>query len=206
MESLASLIAHLKNSGVLYNPELIRAFEKIDRKYFVPEKLQNLVYLDEALPIGEGQTISQPFTVAFMLELLSPRQGNRVLDVGSGSGYTTALLAEIVGTRGQVVGVEIVPELVDMGKKNLAKYHFSNAEIRKTNGTLGIPEEAPYDRILVSASATKIPKPLLNQLKVGGRMVLSINNKICKIEKKGVHDIEIEKHPGFIFVPLIEKL
>ena len=205
MNTLASLVEHLKNTGVLKTPAIIRAFEYIDRKYFVPEELQNMAYADEALPIGMGQTISQPFTVAFMLELLGAQKGDYVLDVGSGSGFTTALLADIVGENGRVIGVEVLPALVALGKKNFTHYHFANAEIRKAGNVLGLPKEAPFDKILVSASAKQLPEALVNQLKIGGKMVASIGNDIWKIEKNLDKTTTIEKHGGFVFVPLIEK-
>lgn len=204
MESLSSLVNHLKETGVLYSPSIIKAFEKIDRKYFVPEELQNLSYEDEALPIGWGQTISQPFTIAFMLELLSPRGGDKILDVGSGSGFTTALLSGIAGFGGRVIGTEIVPELVALGKKNLARFNFTNAEIRQAGNILGLFEEAPYDKILVSASAKSMPEPLINQLKSGGIMVIPVGDDIWKIEKKSDGNTRTQKHSGFAFVPLIE--
>ncbi|KKU81316.1 MAG: Protein-L-isoaspartate(D-aspartate)O-methyltrans ferase [Parcubacteria group bacterium GW2011_GWA1_47_8] len=203
MNTLASLIEHLKDTGVLKTPAIIRAFEHIDRKYFVSEELRSLAYADEALPIGMGQTISQPFTVAFMLELLSAQKGDYVLDVGSGSGFTTALLADIIGEKGRVIGVEIVPALVSMGKENLARYHFAHAEIKKTGEMLGSPADAPFDKILVSAAAEQIPLSLVGQLKVGGRMVIPVGNDILKIEKNADGSIATEKHSGFVFVPLI---
>lgn len=203
METRLSLINHLKNSGVLKTLAITRAFEKIDRLDFVPKNLQDLAYEDEPLPISQEQTISQPYTVAFMLELLNPQKKDRVLDVGSGSGYTTALLAEVVGEEGQVIGVEIIPELVTFGKENLAKYNFDSAEIRQASDKLGLPDESPFDKILVSAAAREIPKVLVEQLKIGGIMVIPVVNDIYKIEKNK-KDIKIEKYGGFSFVPLVE--
>ncbi len=205
MNSLESLIAHLKQTGVLRTESIINAFKEIDRKDFVREEFLSFAYEDGPLPIGGEQTISQPFTIAFMLELLKPQEGEHVLDVGSGSGYTTVLLSRLVGSVGKVVGVEIIPELVAFGRNNLSKYNFTNAEIRQAGDTLGIPKEAPYDKILVSASAEKIPEALVGQLKIGGVMVASIGNDIWKIEKEANGNLEIEKHHGFAFVPLVEK-
>lgn len=203
MNTLASLVEHLKNIGVLKTPVIIRAFEHIDRKHFVPKELHGLAYSDEALPIGAGQTISQPFTIAFMLELLAPQKGDRVLDVGSGSGFTTALLADIVGESGKVIGIEIVPALVTIGKKNLAPYHLAHVEIREAGDVLGLPEEAPFDKMLVSAAAKKLPEPLISQLKIGGKMVIPVGNDILRIERNSDGSIATEKHSGFVFVPLI---
>lgn len=204
MYSLTSLVDHLKNTGVLRTKIIIEAFQTIDRKDFVPANLQTYSYEDNALPIGFGQTISQPYTVAFMLELLGVKRGDRVLDVGSGSGYTTALLVEIADPKGYVCGVEIIPELVALGQKNLAKYSVKQADIRLSGATLGLPTEAPFDRILVSASAGELPKALIDQLKTDGIMVASIHNEIWKIEKKTHGKLIIAKHSGFAFVPLVK--
>lgn len=179
------------------------AFRAVDRKDFVPPKYKQGAYLDEPLPIGHGQTISQPYTVAFMLKLLAPQSGQRMLDVGSGSGWTTALLAHIVGARGRVYGVELIPELVTFGKSNLEKCHFTNASIEQAGDGFGLPQKAPFDRILVSAASTALPQELVGQLAVGGIMVIPIGNDIVKIKKISQKKITKEKHPGFIFVPLV---
>lgn len=203
MKSPSSLIYYLKNEGALRTTAIIQAFTKIDRKDFVPKDLQGLTYEDTPLPIGEEQTISQPYTVAFMLELLSPHKGDKVLDVGSGSGYTTALLAEIVGTSGRVIGIEIIPKLVTFGKKNLSKYNFPQAKIHQAIDVVGAPDESPFDKILVSASTNEIPKALIGQLKKGGHMIIPIGEAIWKINKKEDDNLEIKKYEGFNFVPLI---
>lgn len=144
---------------------MTEAFRYIDRKDFLREENTNLAYENTPLSIGYGQTISQPYTVAFMLELLDVHVGNKVLDIGSGSGWTTALLAHLAGERGSVTGIEIIPELVQFGGENLARYHFSNTRILQAKeGELGISSET-FDRILVSASADMFPTELLDQLK-----------------------------------------
>lgn len=205
MKTLTKLVAYLKERRVLSKKHIIQAFLNIDRKDFVLMDLRSLAYIDEPLSIGHGQTISQPYTVALMLELLNAKKGDKVLDVGSGSGYTTALLAEIVGKTGKVIGVEIIPELVTMGRNNLAKYNFSNAEIRQAGEVVGAPENSPYDRILVSASSDEIPKVLVKQLKKNGTMVIPVGNDIYKIKKKSDGSLKLERHEGFSFVPLTEK-
>src|SRR3989338_7954153 len=180
-----------------------QAFEKIDRADFVSLEYRSEANENYPLPIGFGQTISQPFTVAFMLELLSPQEGDKVLDVGCGSGWTTALLANLVGKTGKVFGVEIIPELVEFGRKNLAKYIFPNAEIVRAGAELGPPSEAPFDRILVSAAAEEIPETLLRQLKAPGVMVLPVKNVIVQIKKDATGEISKKEFPGFAFVPLV---
>lgn len=192
-------------SNVLKSPEVIEAFKKVDRKDFVKSEHADLAYVDTALPIGYGQTISQPSTVVFMLELLEPKGGLKVLDVGSGSGWTAALLACIVGKKGEVVGVELVSNLVSFGRENVAKYcDGSNVNIFPAGEVVGYPSKSPYDRILVSASASMIPSELIEQLKVGGIMVIPIKNSIYKIIKRSddVDDVTKEEYPGFVFVPL----
>jgi protein-L-isoaspartate(D-aspartate) O-methyltransferase len=198
------LIKHLIDVDVLKSEIILQAFKKVDRKDFVIEKLKNKAYEDIPLSVGHEQTISQPYTVAFMLELLSPQKGENILDVGSGSGYTTALLSEIAGEGGQVISVEIIPELVMMGQKNISKYNFQNSKIiQATKNVIGFPEESPYDKILVSAEAKEIPKDLIKQLKIGGIMVIPVDNDICRVEKFSNNDLKIEKYEGFSFVPLI---
>jgi protein-L-isoaspartate(D-aspartate) O-methyltransferase len=137
-----------------------------------------------------------------MLELLNPQLGERVLDIGSGSGWTSALLGELVGSKGKVYGVEIIPELVEFGKENIKKFDLSNVEILQAK-ELGLPEQGPFDKILVSASAEELPKELIDQLKMKGVIVLPIKESIWKITKISEDRIEKEEHPGFVFVPLV---
>lgn len=178
------------------------ALRAIDRADFVPDDIRSEAYLDTALPIGYGQTISQPVVVVFCLEQLAAENGNRVLDVGSGSGWTTALLAHLVGESGSVIGVERIPELVVFGQRNLDKYNFRNASIEQAGEKLGKPDLAPFDRILVSASAERVPETLKTQLSDGGRMVISVRQSICVVERIGENFSTI-CHDGYVFVPLI---
>jgi len=199
----ADLIDYLIASGVLKTPDIIRAFKKINRKDFILAADKDNPYGDYPLSIGYSQTISQPTTVVFMLELLQPRTGEKVLDVGSGSGWTTALIAEIIGQSGRVYGVEKVPELVEFGKNNLKRYDFSQAEILSASGKLGLPPKSPFDKILVSATANDLPQELIDQLKIGGRLVIPINNSIWQIDKISAQKIKQQEFPGFVFVPLV---
>jgi protein-L-isoaspartate(D-aspartate) O-methyltransferase len=180
------------------------AFNEINRSDFVPEELEDQAYLDVPLPIGYGQTISQPYTVNRMLEWLDVRVGDIVLDVGSGSGWTTALLSNIVGHRGMVYAVEKVPELLKFGKTNCRKYRIKNVKFYKAHDNVyGLPEKSPYNRILVSASADNVPDVLVDQLTTGGKMVIPVKNDILEITKKPDGERETIVHPGFIFVPLV---
>jgi protein-L-isoaspartate(D-aspartate) O-methyltransferase len=206
-KSNQELVNYLKERGVLRTKEIIDAFLKIDRKDFVKEEYIDPAYFDTPLPTLMGQTISQPYVVAFMLELLQPQKGQKILDIGFGSGWTTSLLAEIVGENGKVYGIEVVPEVFEFGKKNIGKYNFLQrgiVEVFLMDGSKGFPEKAPFDRILVSAASKKIPEEMILQLKDGGILVIPDFEGIWKVKKIN-GKIEKEYHYGFIFVPLVEK-
>lgn len=204
IDSNENLISYLRNDrGLLRNKELEDAFRAIDRADFVLEDYRMEAYEDYPLPIGFGQTISQPTTVAFMFGLLGLKKGDVTLDVGSGSGWTTALIAEMIKPRGKVWGIEIIPELVKFGRENLAKYNFPNAEILQAGKKLGFPKHAPYDKILVSAEAKNFPQGLTDELKEGGVMVIPVRNTLYKLEKLAGGKIKETAFPGFIFVPLV---
>lgn len=182
---------------------LDKIFELVKRKYFAPYDILDAIDLDIALPIGYGQTISQPSTVKMMFECLDVQKNDNVLDVGSGSGWTTALIATIVGKNGKVTAVELIPELVDFGKNNCKNFGINNAKFHQSSKTIGWPKGAPYDRILVSASANSYPKELTKQLKIGGKIVIPVKNNILEITKINDLKLDIVSHPGFTFVPLI---
>jgi len=202
-----SLIDSLIKDGWLKTPRLIEAFRTIKRADFMTEDTKGLAELNEAIPIGKGQTISQPLTVAFMLEQLQPELGDKILDVGSGSGWTSALLGEIVGPEGMVVAIESVPELKDFGEKNAAKYNNrGQALFILGDGSKGYEKEAPYDKILCSAAVQQqIPEAWKEQLKIGGRLVAPVQSSIWLLAKESETDFEETEFPGFAFVPLIEK-
>ncbi|TSC93939.1 MAG: protein-L-isoaspartate(D-aspartate) O-methyltransferase [Candidatus Berkelbacteria bacterium Licking1014_85] len=203
--ALDKFILYLTNIGVLKTPKIIDAFRKVDRKDFVREIDRQNCYQDIPLSIGFGQTISQPYTVAFMLELLQPKKGDIILDIGSGSGWTSALLAEIVGKSGQVYGVERISQLIQISRKNIQKYQFGNLKIYQARHEIGLKPQGPFDKILVSASADEIPSELIYQLKPRGRIVIPVKNSIWKIEKKTKGKIFKFEFPGFVFVPLISE-
>ena len=202
------MIKELIKKGVLKTALIINAFKKTDRADFVLSDFKKEAYRDYPLPIGHNVTISQPTTVAFMLELLEPKKGDKILDIGSGSGWTTELLSQIVGKKGKVFGVEIIPELVEFGRKNLSKYNkknvfYKNAEIiLSEKNILGFSEKAPFDKILVSAMAKKLPKELVNQLSISGILVIPIKNSIWRIDKISENEIKEKEFYGFNFVPL----
>ena len=197
------LTNYLINSGVLKTQSIIDAFAAINRKDFIPEEYTEMANGDMPIPIGFGQTNSQPTTVALMLELLEPELGQKILDLGSGSGWTTILLAKIVGPQGRVFGIERIPELVESSKSALGKYKLTNAKIQASGNELGLLKQAPFDRILVSAAAEDLPLKLVNQLAKGGIMVIPIKNSIYKITKDKNNKTSKTEFPGFAFVPLI---
>ena len=201
------LVKKLIERGYLKTPLVIDAFKNINRADFVPDELKDEAGDDSPLPIGWGQTISQPLTVALMLELLQPRPGEKILDVGSGSGWTSALLGQCVGEKGQVFAVERIPELCEFGKNNIFKYNFINKGIIKlicADASRGLAVEAPFDKILVSAAAPDVSAELKNQLKVGGRLLMPVKNSIWLAERKNEKEFNEKEFYGFSFVPLIK--
>lgn len=204
---MSRLVNDLIRYGYLKSDLVIDAFSEINRIEFIPEHLSSEAEADVALPIGFGQTISQPRTVAFMFELLQPQRGQTILDIGSGSGWTSALLGYIVGQKGKVVAVERLRELFEFGMANIDKYDYVSkgiVECCQTDGYLGNDVYAPYDRILVSAMVEEIPEALKRQLKVGGIMVIPVHNDIWFVEKRGEDDFYKEEFSGFAFVPLVQ--
>ncbi len=152
---------------------VLAALATVPREQFVPEQLRRHAYADRALPIGSGQTISQPFMVATMLEALALDRG-RVLDVGTGSGYQAALLAELAD---EVVTIERVPELAEAARRTLERTGYGGVEVRVGDGTLGVPERAPFDGIVVAAAAPAVPETLYAQLAPGGRIVVPVGTR-----------------------------
>lgn len=194
--------------GYLRTHVIIEAFANIDRIDFVLPELESSAYADIPLPIGYGQTISQPTTVAIMMELLDPQENQKILDIGSGSGWTTALLAYIAGEKGKIISLERIKELCDFGRKNVRKIKKIGkgvTEFYNIDGSKGYSPRAPYDRILVSASANDVPQELKDQLKIGGKMVIPVNNYLHYVEKRGENDFYEEEYSGFTFVPLISR-
>lgn len=179
------------------------AFKAVPRINFLRPENRNQHGLDMPLLIGYGQTNSQPSTVRQMLLWLDPQLGDKVLDVGSGSGWTTALLAHLVGPAGTIYAVEKILDLVKFGEENCRHMGVHNVLFFEAEKVHGLPDFAPYDRILVSAAATELPTTLLEQLKIGGRIVIPIKNSILVIDKINEDNYETREYPGFVFVPLV---
>lgn len=201
----SQLIERLVDEGTLKTPAIIQAFGAMPRAAFLPPELIAQAALDTALPIGRRQTISQPTTVAFMLEHLQPKPGDRVLDVGAGSGWTTALLARLVGERGHVYAIERIAQLVEFARGNLARFLLPNVTLMQGDGSRGLPAHAPFARMLVSAAAARLPPALLAQLAVGGRLVIPTAADDIRVFDKGADGkLREQVFTGFVFVPLIE--
>lgn len=189
--------------------DLIRIREvmhDIDRAGFLPPRQRPHAGQDVPLPIGHGQTNSQPTTVATMLELLEVREGDRVLDIGCGSGWTTALLSRLAGGAGRVTGVELIPQLTEFGRDNLARLDLPNAEIRQAAPEVfGLPDEGPFDRILVSAEADELPDELVDQLGEGGILVVPVAGMMVKVRLNHPGTPQVTYHGDFRFVPLLRE-
>lgn len=199
-------------------PLIIEAFRAIDRKDFVLVDYQNEAYANHPLPIGLGQTISQPLTVAFMLELLGPQPGDKILEIGAGSGWATALLSYIVSggesggapglpaQAGKVIAIERLPALRDMAAGNVSKYNFISkgvAEVILGDGSKGHLQAAPFAKITAAATSGAIPVAWKEQLRTGGRIVAPVGNTIEVWDKTGTNEFRCKEYKGFSFVPLI---
>jgi protein-L-isoaspartate(D-aspartate) O-methyltransferase len=178
------------------------AFAACPRERFLPEAERRRAAYDGPIAIGWGQTSSQPRTVESMLRLLDVHPGQRILDVGSGSGWTTALLAHLTGPNGRVLGVELQPDLVDIGTRNLDGEKMPWADIHEARpGTLGLPDAAPYHRILVSAMARELPEELVAQLHTGGVMVIPVAGTMLRVAAS-MRAVQVTRHGSYRFVPL----
>ena len=195
--------SHIVNRGIVDN-RVLNAVLKVPRHLFVEQAFQGRSYGDHALPIGEGQTISQPYVVALMSEALCLSGSERVLEIGTGSGYQTAILAELAA---RVLSIERISRLVSKARAILDQLHYRNVMLRVADGTYGWKEEGPFDAILVTAGSPQIPTPLLEQLKIGGRMIIPIGEKgsqvLQKIVKKEGNKIVTTPLVSCLFVPLL---
>jgi len=199
----SQLISHLKSKG--FPKTILNAFSKVKREEFVSKDLEKRAYEDRPLPIGCGATISQPYTIATMLNMLDLKSGQKVLELGSGCGYVLALISEIVGEKGEVYGIEIVSELAEKSKENVRNYN--NIKVYNKDGKKGLREAAPFDRILISAASERPPKKVLSQLKDKGVLVGPFGNKESQALvalQRNKDDFKIkEQLQGFAFVPFV---
>jgi len=202
------MIKYLLDSNYV-DKKVAEAMRKIPREEFVPQMYREYAYSDAPLPIGAGQTISAPGIVGTMTKELMADKGMNLLEIGSGSGYQAAILAEIVGERGRIYTVERIPELIELARKNIERLGYRNVEFIYGDGTLGHLDKAPYDRIIVTAGAPEVPKPLIEQLKSGGRMLIPIgpifHQNLVLIEKNEKGNIKETNLLPVMFVPLLGK-
>lgn len=202
-----TLVDGLVRRGYIVTPAVDRAMRRVPREEFVLERLKDDAYVDTPLPIGAGQTISAPHMVAIMAEKLDLQPGHKVLEVGAGSGYHAAVVAEVVAPDGHVFTIERVEVLARFAEDNLVRTGYGGAvTVIVGDGSAGLPEKAPFDRIFVACGAPDVPAPLAEQLAEGGKLLVPVGGRmyqdLIRVEKKGGH-LRKENHGGCVFVPLI---
>ena len=198
-----AMVARQLRSRGIYDERVLRAMEMVPRHEFVAPSLQHDAYDDNPVPIGEGQTVSQPYIVAYMLQMLEIAAENRVLEVGTGTGYQAALLVQLAR---ELYTVERVLALFVAAKENLERLNYGNVSVIQGDGTRGLPEHAPYDRIIVAAAAPGVPAPLFEQLAEGGRMIIPVGPPDVQelhLVKKQNGEVVILRLEGCRFVPLV---
>ena len=205
MASKEHLIKYWQESGIIKDKRLLNAFKRIPREKFVRKEHLEEAYGDYPLSIGKCQTISQPTTVMLMTQALELKANDKVLEIGTGSGYQAAIISKIIGKKGKIISTEIVPELAKFARQNIENLKLKNVEIIRHDGSKGYIDEAPYDKIIITAACPRIPKPLISQLKENGIIVAPVGNlneqAMVKARKKGNKLIE-ENLGQFMFVPL----
>jgi protein-L-isoaspartate(D-aspartate) O-methyltransferase len=199
------LVLQLRKEGYIKTDAVQQAFLKISREEFVPEFLKNYSYVDTPLDIGNGQTISAPHMVAIMCEALDCKKGQKILEIGTGSGYHAAIVAQLVGNTGTVYTIERFESLARKAKQNLQNIHCSNVIVDVGDGSCGLPRHQPYDRIYVTCAAPSIPQPLIDQLQDPGKLLIPVGDMYCELtllqkekQKQTIHHLG-----GCVFVPLV---
>ena len=207
LDELNDLISNLKYSGFLTNFKIESAFRNIPRHEFVPDSEKEFAYRNEPLPLKNDQTISQPAVVSRMTEWLDVHDGQKILEIGTGSGWQTAILSYLVG-KGSVYSIDIHPELINFARKNLEKLGIDNAHIILGDGSLGHSRESPYDRIIITAACTEIPLPLFDQLSDNGLIIAPVGDSsqsLVLLKKTSEGITEIKSQSNYVFVPLLGK-
>jgi protein-L-isoaspartate(D-aspartate) O-methyltransferase len=204
-ERRQAMVASQLAARGIRDDRVLDAMRTVPREAFVPEHLRESAYADSPLPIGAGQTISQPHVVAFMIEVLALKGGEKVLEIGAGSGYAAAVLGQIAG---QVYAIERIRELADRARDTLHNLGYHNVQVRHGDGTRGWPEQAPFDAIAVAAGATEVPQALKQQLKTGGRAIIPVGlsvhfQRLKRITRVSQNDYTEEDLIPVRFVPLI---
>jgi len=206
-EQREKLVKKLKTEGYIKTKNVEKAFLEIPRENFVPEQKKKLAYVDTPLEIGQGQTISAPHMVAIMCEALDVKEGQKILEIGAGSGYHAAIISKLVGEKGHVYAIERFPALAEKASKNLEKTDIKNVTVIVEDGSQGYAKHAPYDRIYVTCASPGIPPPLIEQLKDHGKLLIPVGQTVCElqlIEKIG-NKITTKDLGGCVFVPLVGK-
>ncbi len=203
-----ALVEKLRDYGYIKTEKVENAMLKVPREEFIPPENRQYAYKDQPLPIGEGQTISAPHMVAMICETLRLEEGMKILEIGSGFGYNAAVVAELIGPEGHLFTTERIEGLAQMAEENLKRTGYDNVTVLHIDGTKGLKEEAPFDRIYATASAPKVPEPLKEQLKIGGRLLTPIGPQayfqelIC-ILREDEDKYKSHKLGGVAFVPMI---
>ncbi len=202
-EEREAMVRYQIEARGIKDPRVLEAMRKVPRHLFVPLEYREFSYEDRPLPIGEGQTISQPYIIALMTQALDLKGDEKVLEVGTGSGYQAAILGELAK---EVFSIELEKSLAERARKLLEELGYNNIHIKIGDGFFGLPEEAPFDRIIITCAAPRIPEPLIDQLKDGGRMVLPLgempyHQDLILVKKKG-KEFEVEDLGGVVFVPM----
>ena len=202
---LDALVIHMKNTGFLNDKRVESAIKSIPRHNFIPKSLLDRAYENVPLPIMNGQTISQPSVVARMTEWLDVKEGQKILEIGSGSGWQSAILSKLVGT-GKIFTIERHENLANFARENLKRSDVKNVQVIHDDGRLGLPDESPFDRIIITAACKAIPKILFEQLALNGLLLAPVGEniqslKLLKKTTKGI--VEIKNQEGYVFVPLV---
>lgn len=204
-----SLVDKLLNQGYIRTERVKDAMLKVPREEFIPPENKPYAYADQPLPIGSGQTISAPHMVAMICEKLDLTEGMKVLEIGTGFGYNAAVVAELLGSEGHLFTIERLESLAEQSRDNLERTGYSDkVTVITGDGTLGYPEEAPYDRIYATASAPEIPEPLKEQLKIGGKLILPVGSmdyfqELVCVERISTDEFKTRRLGGVVFVPMI---
>ena len=202
-----NLVKQLKMEGRITKDSIEKAFLEVPRENFIPKHLLSYAYSDTPLEIGFGQTISAPHMVAIMCEDLDLKKEQKILEIGTGSGYHAAIVSKIIGENGKIFSVERIESLANFAKRNLEKSGIKNVRIIINDGSIGLKKYSPYDRIYVTCAAPKIPSSLINQLKISGKLMIPVGNTFCilKLIEKKNNKLLTKNLGGCAFVPLIGK-
>lgn len=209
-EARRQLVGRLRDAGVVADPRVSAALARVPREEFLPSDALNVAYRDEPVAIGSGQTMSAPHMVAIMLEALALEPGQRVLEVGGGSGYHAALVAELVRPGGEVVSLERLPSLADRAREVLSRLRYDEVTVVVTDGALGYPPREPYDRIFLACAAPRVPEPLLKSLAPAGRLLVPVGardeQELMFYVKRPDGGLDARALGGVRFVPLVSPL